>query len=266
MPNHVTNELRVEATEDQFLQVKVYLTRNSTDEEGREYTKLVDFRKIRPYSPELDITSGSNSYDIPLKYLKEPDEIDKLMEGMRLKADDKIARCKKEYENSATKEVQTRALSYIDNYLQSIRNYIVYGYSTWYEWCNENWGTKWSAYDIEPWNDTEKTIIFKTAWCGVLDLMLEVSRNFPECTFCYRYASEDTGSCTGEYELKNGVATLTNEPENGTKKRMSWHLNLLEQVVEYYELVNGEYVCKDDDGDSKQGYIYEVEGKDIKLL
>jgi len=25
-------------------------------------------------------------------------------------------------------------------------------------------------------------------------------------------------------------------------------------------------VCKDDDGDSKQGYIYEVEGKDIKLL
>jgi len=101
----------------------------------------------------------------------------------------------------------------------------------------------------------KKTIIFKTAWCGVLDLMLEVSRNFPECTFCYRYASEDTGSCTGEYELKNGVATLTNEPENGTKKAYELAFELTRASSEYYELVNGEYVCKDDDGDSKQGYI-----------
>ena len=52
---------------------------------------------------------------------------------------------------------------------QQAANQLKYGYSTWYEWMNDNWGTKWDFGNenadtgYKP-GDTELTLSFDTAW------------------------------------------------------------------------------------------------------
>ena len=43
-----------------------------------------------------------------------------------------------------------------------INNYLSYGANTWYDWCCNNWGTKWNAGRTEICGNDE--IIFETAW------------------------------------------------------------------------------------------------------
>jgi hypothetical protein len=49
----------------------------------------------------------------------------------------------------------------------------------WYDWANENWGTKWGTYDVEAvalGGDSSPVLIkFQSAWCAptILDLIAE---------------------------------------------------------------------------------------------
>jgi trehalose/maltose hydrolase-like predicted phosphorylase len=41
-----------------------------------------------------------------------------------------------------------------------------YGFDNWYDWCIENWDTKWNATDVEMEDDEDRvTYQFLTAWC-----------------------------------------------------------------------------------------------------
>ena len=47
-----------------------------------------------------------------------------------------------------------------------------YGYSDWYDWSVNNWGTKWDA-DVNSWEregDNDVYIGFNTAWCPPIEL------------------------------------------------------------------------------------------------
>jgi hypothetical protein len=46
--------------------------------------------------------------------------------------------------------------------LRCMRSLREYGHTSWYEWSNANWGTKWNAYEINRISDT--VIKFQTAW------------------------------------------------------------------------------------------------------
>jgi len=41
-----------------------------------------------------------------------------------------------------------------------------YGYDNWYDWCLNNWGTKWDACDVEIdyYDDSQIEMRFNTAW------------------------------------------------------------------------------------------------------
>ncbi len=63
-----------------------------------------------------------------------------------------------------------------------------------YEWCIENWGTKWGCYQTygctTPIERTDDRIVlhFSTAWSPFrLDLLEEVSQRFPALSFRYDY-------------------------------------------------------------------------------
>jgi hypothetical protein len=63
-----------------------------------------------------------------------------------------------------------------------------------YEWCIENWGTKWGCYNTSgcstPIEKTESGVIlhFSTAWNPFkVDLLQKVSGLFPNLTFTYDY-------------------------------------------------------------------------------
>ena len=61
-------------------------------------------------------------------------------------------------------------------------NVAKYGYATWYEFCNEVWGTKWDLCDVivERINDSTIKIAFDTAWSppiNAYEKMVEMGYN-----------------------------------------------------------------------------------------
>ena len=85
--------------------------------------------------------------------------------------------------------------------LQYISNKVLYGATTWYDWCCNNWGTKWNAYSNEQ--EDEDTISFETAWCNPEPVMLKLSEMYPEAIIEHWWADEDMGSNDG-YRVYQG--------------------------------------------------------------
>lgn len=87
-----------------------------------------------------------------------------------------------------------------------------YGHTTWYDWCIENWGTKWSP-RIEEWtindfpNGSEIYAYYETAWSPADGLIREVSRQFP--TLLFTVSSDEEGrsfSCVSAFSKGEMVA------------------------------------------------------------
>lgn len=87
-----------------------------------------------------------------------------------------------------------------------------YGYTTWYDWAIENWGTKWSP-RIEEWtindysNGSEIYAYYETAWSPADGLIREVSKQFP--TLLFTVSSDEEGrsfSCVMAFSKGEMVA------------------------------------------------------------
>ena len=81
-----------------------------------------------------------------------------------------------------------------------------YGASDWYNWCVNNWGTKWSPVDTSDWkihDDTWADIAFDTAWSPPIQFFKKISSKFPTLEFILSY--EETGmGFAGDCTIKNG--------------------------------------------------------------
>lgn len=91
-----------------------------------------------------------------------------------------------------------------------------YGHTTWYDWCIENWGAKWSP-RIEEWTINDFSIGFQygseiyayyeTPWSPADGLIREVSRQFP--TLLFTVSSDEEGrsfSCVSAFSKGEMVA------------------------------------------------------------
>lgn len=80
-----------------------------------------------------------------------------------------------------------------------LANYQKYGVADWYDWCCNNWGTKWDACDASVCrNDPNAaTISFQTAWAFPTPVIQKLSEMFPELKIEGKYADEDIGSNCG---------------------------------------------------------------------
>jgi len=78
-----------------------------------------------------------------------------------------------------------------------------------YEWCNENWGTKWGICNAELINDNdydetkELGYSFETAWSPPFPVVLEMSKLFPNLEFDLRYFEGGNGF-NGLFVCKKG--------------------------------------------------------------
>ena len=119
----------------------------------------LDFQKIHPYPPELDITAGREGAD------DSPEQI-------RLVAAEE-ANLKK------------------------------HGYKNWYDWCVNNWGTKWNAggdndamqvdYDEDVNNQGIALFQFDTAWAPPLGVLEKLMETHPELSIECRYHEPGVG-------------------------------------------------------------------------
>lgn len=84
----------------------------------------------------------------------------------------------------------------------------------WYEWCIDNWGTKWDANSSSIIENTNEKIevFFETAWAPPFGWYLFVSKLYPNLTFRADYM--ETGNCFVGYALfQNGQ--IVEEDERG---------------------------------------------------
>lgn len=81
-----------------------------------------------------------------------------------------------------------------------------YGDKDWYDWCINNWGTKWNASDpaITIDNDKQVGYTFQTAWAPPMPLHDKLAEMFPNTNIFINY---DESGCdfSGWRYYENGV-------------------------------------------------------------
>ena len=95
----------------------------------------------------------------------------------------------------------------------------------WYNWNNENWGTKWNASESEIGvvEDGTLQVWFQTAWAPALAITKRLSQLYPDVLFQHEYIEEGDFFC-GIYEVKNGDETensWSDEPNHENLKKLS---------------------------------------------
>lgn len=182
MPNHVDNTVYMKGIGKKDLFIE-------TDDGEIN----LDFSKILPMPEDLDITSPMPDYaiDLALKSL-----IIKLgsmplyqYNGQFKKFIGDVCRMKVDL----PKGLQGQEEKLIQSGLKYISNIIKHGYPTWYEWCNDKWGTKWNSY----WGDIidDNCISFVTAWDIPYNIYILLSQQNPYDEITVDWVNE--GGCFG---------------------------------------------------------------------
>lgn len=109
-----------------------------------------------------------------------------------------------------------------------IEERLIYGKNNWFDWCEENWGTKWNAYNTEQLNNS---IYFDTAWGGVPKLMAMLSQKFKDHEFGYKFADEDTGSNVGNYIFTNGIVVFNEKIKDCSSRAYEIYLECKQQTI-----------------------------------
>ena len=201
MPNWTWNTLRVKKPAALRVQELVKGEKSS-----------FDFNKLIPMPESLDVVSGSTSDEALLVYhtggkQTVPEMIDylKSTEAARKSSYAKAALEELEKVNStkgesffkimvervcAKKPEEMEELKKLGDVL--IENMRLYGAPTWYEWCVNNWGTKWNACDTEV-ADTGNSLQFEftTAWAAPIPIFKELSKQFPDEDIDVEFRNED---------------------------------------------------------------------------
>jgi len=98
-----------------------------------------------------------------------------------------------------------------------------YGYANWYDWCVDNWSTKWGAYDMEDqWHQYRgskngrvhqiASLNYTTAWASATNFWRTVSKSFPKLTFTHTYSEPGVAFCGWE-TFQKGELTAGLNPD-----------------------------------------------------
>lgn len=206
MPNHVTNILTISGPEELVAKIKSEISGVYEDDGD---IRLIDFNKILPAPPSLNITSGTttdNAIAI-LKYRQgDTTEIMRMLSSTWASKYDDAEDMIEDMIKSGRANMKEGQMA-----LDNIRDY---GHQDWHKWNSANWGTKWNAYSQEYKEDG--TIKFETAWSTPYPVIEALSRKFPEAVISMRYADEDFGHNCGEYTFQEGDLVEETTPEGGS--------------------------------------------------
>lgn len=227
MPNWITNNLNI-AKKDLETFKKLAL-----DENG-----MVDFNILIPRPKDLDITAGGYEwYEDKYGFNKEKelqqntilkpildelyneeltqDEFVKLVYGKVSRKITKIYNCS----NKKDKE----------NILRGYYNLRKHGYTNWYDWSCDKWGTKWNACETYG---SGTSFTFDTAWCTPRGWLIELSKHVD---FKGSFADEDLGVNLGIFYKEDNTLWL-DRLEDFNQDELYYIANLIKgNDIEWYE-------------------------------
>ena len=141
--------------------------------ENEDGDRIFDFNTIITMPPELDIPAGGD----------ENKAIDAAIKRVRL------------YKLGARTRERRQATELEKKGLKYLRNIILYGYSSWYDWRNAMWGTKWNSYDLKVID--EDTIMFTTSTNAPEQIIRALAAMYPMLQFEHWWSGEEPGHYTG---------------------------------------------------------------------
>lgn len=233
MPNWVQNDIYLHGEEKDIKKVLELV--KSEDSE-------FDFDKIIPMPKTLNLPAGGHDdqsiqYAISKKSKAEQAEIKVAL--VKAQCDfygnyfkkiyghifttEELEKCAKEFETQTNRSpfdntnyegLGIKTLEDLGN--MYIHNILTYGCDTWYDWCCENWGTKWNACEVCMGRDS---ISFQTAW-SVPDPIFEAFAYICDkhnVTFDGEYADEDRGHNSGHISSENGITEYENNSQQALK-------------------------------------------------
>jgi hypothetical protein len=120
-----------------------------------------------------------------------------------------------------------------------------FGYPTWYEFANEEWGTKWNAYGFHhgDWKD-DNSLYFVTAWSPPIPIMVALSEKFPELEILLEFADEG-GFFLGAATWKGGTQARQVEHKDWETTDAKAMLERLGRLQEEDEEENDEQTKQD---------------------
>lgn len=200
MPNWVQNEIILYGEEKDIKKV-LELVKSEESE--------FDFNKIIPMPKELGIESSSNNEIAIICYLSNKltipfEQLDKNYLKYVTNMFDKNWAATLYYERLPNRKEDFDKLYELGK--TCCENIRKYKHVDWYNWCIENWGTKWNASEVYVENDV---ISFQTAW-SVPDPILEAFAYICDehnVTFEGEYADEDRGNNSGHISSEFGITT-----------------------------------------------------------
>ena len=202
MPNHVENRIEFSGDEKQIHEM---LEAIKSDKYG---LGTIDFNKIIPMPESLNIEAGSAT-DRGLKIYREFIEI----YNLGFTAESALKRLENIPPESEAVFLKTRAdVGYAVDPKEwefgktAWNNIQKYGAPTWYEWCINNWGTKWNAYGYDEYTDYSgcDDFGFQTANDAPHSILQKLSEMYPGITFEHQWADEDIGCNCGKRVYSGG--------------------------------------------------------------
>lgn len=170
MPNHVTTRCIVTGSDSEIARFRELMFKKikDCDDEKSEGELIFDFNQLISMPEQLNIISDGWIFLLENQFLA----------NTSLKAH--LDEMRKHLAESDTKQKT------FENFIQGVRNYFELGHATWYEWCKENWGTKWNSYSLSGL--PEKSVSpfefsFDTAWNFPTPVFKKLAEEFPLLEF-----------------------------------------------------------------------------------
>lgn len=174
-----------------------------------------DFNKVIPMPKSLDIISGSITDEAIAVYTyrttgkcdrwlfdyvyrkcgtaeelyvaKTVAELESTYKQYRTQA---LSRDVSQYQDASMRNVYEKYKTLRALGKQYVENKQKYGYTTWYDWCVNNWGTKWNACDT-VYDAKNKLLQFNTAWSVPKPIFVEIARENPNAKLEIVYQLEE---------------------------------------------------------------------------
>lgn len=246
MPNHVMNIVTIEGDKARIKEIMKSVMYGPSSQRPFEETGLgtLDFNKVIPMPKSLDIESGTTTDRAVALYLlalnpetenygiakMEKDKFDALVDKIKQTASFRFVNMSEEeilpYNPYNLQRTSRDRLIKLGK--QAVDNYINYNAFTWYEWCWENWGTKWNSYDSQT--NKDDGFQFCTAWSAPHNVIQALAAKNPDVSFTHEWADEDIGSNCGYNVYDKGRLTETWLPDPDNPK----------EAVEYAAMIWGE--------------------------
>lgn len=210
MPNHITNIVEFDCTNEEFLEIAEFLRAEE------EPLGSVDFNKLIPMPSSLDVESRFNKDGMIGAYKK----------FLKYRGDDNDITLEK-YANKH--DIKYNDLLLGEQYYENEKRY---GAADWYDWRIKNWGSKWNAYDTTPIYNDSKILRFCTAWNCVMPVIMELSRQFPDIIISYGWADENIGYNVGSCVIVDGNFLKSFTPVGGSKMAYELTASIMDWSLE----------------------------------